>query len=146
MSRSVAKEPNTEVPGFEDIFGFGCAVIVRTLVKMPDAVRLIVQGVSRFKIVEPLQEGPYLRAKIESIEEPLVSADSEELEALRRTVSALFERCVALSPQLPTNCALSPRPFKKQTSWRTSSPPHAVCPRRQTATTRTIDLGDAFVF
>ena len=48
------------------------AAYLRTLVKMPDAVRLIVQGVQRFKIVEQIHEHPYLRARIEVIEEPPV--------------------------------------------------------------------------
>ncbi|MFQ3669755.1 MAG: LON peptidase substrate-binding domain-containing protein, partial [Fimbriimonadaceae bacterium] len=40
------RRPSIETPGFDDVYGYGCAVIIRTLVKMPDAVRLIVQGVS----------------------------------------------------------------------------------------------------
>jgi ATP-dependent Lon protease len=69
---------------------------------MPDAVRLIVQGVSRFRIVETVYEEPYLRAKIEAIEEVAPQeSDTEQVEALRRTVTTLFERCVSLSPQLP---------------------------------------------
>ncbi len=96
------KNPNVDSPTFEDVYGYGCAVIIRTLVKLPDAVRLIVQGIVRFKILEPIQEKPYLRAKIEVIEEEVISESSEdEVEALRRTVSQLFERCVSLSPQLP---------------------------------------------
>ncbi|MGI8923636.1 MAG: endopeptidase La [Fimbriimonadales bacterium] len=96
------RDPNVEIPTGEDIFSSGCVVIVRTLVKMPDAVRLIVQGVTRFKIVEVLQKEPYLRARIETIEEKApFNANSEEIEALRRTVTTLFERCVALAPQLP---------------------------------------------
>lgn len=96
------RKPQIDTPGFEDVYEYGCAVIIRTLVKMPDAVRLIVQGVSRFKIVERIQEEPYLRAKIEVIEEPEAPADkSEEIEALRRSVAALFEQAIRLSPQLP---------------------------------------------
>jgi ATP-dependent Lon protease len=96
------RDPDVETPGAEDIFKYGCAVIVRTLVKMPEGVRLIVQGVSRIKIVEVLQTEPYIRAKIETIEDlPPKDENSEELEALRRSVSTLFERCVTLSPQLP---------------------------------------------
>jgi ATP-dependent Lon protease len=91
-----------ERPGFDDVFEVGCAVIIRTLMKMPDAVRLIVQGVVRFRIVERLQEEPYLRARIEIIEEPAIMAEEEEeLEALRRSVAALFEQAIRLSPQLP---------------------------------------------
>lgn len=96
------KQPHIEQPGFDDVFDVGCAVIIRTLVKMPDAVRLIVQGVSRFRIVERLQEEPYLRARIEVIDEPVIGDDkAEEMEALRRSIAALFDQAVRLSPQLP---------------------------------------------
>jgi len=96
------RNPQTEQPGFDDVYDVGCAVIIRTLVKMPDAVRLIVQGISRFRITERIQEEPYLRAKIEVIDEPASTDDkSEEVEALRRSISALFDQAVRLSPQLP---------------------------------------------
>src|ERR1700733_4589646 len=96
------RQPQDENPGFDDVYEYGCAVIIRTLVKMPDAVRLIVQGVSRFRIVERLSESPYMRARIEVIDEPPSSEEkSEEIEALRRSVAALFEQAIRLSPQLP---------------------------------------------
>ncbi|MGH2639223.1 MAG: endopeptidase La, partial [Rhabdochlamydiaceae bacterium] len=96
------KRPQDDVPGEEDIFTYGCAVIIRTLVKMPDAVRLIVQGISRFKIVEILQETPYLRARVEVLEEPVNEEDNaEEIEALRRSVAGLFDQAIRLSPHLP---------------------------------------------
>lgn len=96
------KRPGDEAPGFDDVYEYGCAVIIRTLVKMPDAVRLIVQGIQRFRIVERIQETPYLRARIEIIDEPDVPTErTEEFEALRRSVAALFEQAIRLSPQLP---------------------------------------------
>lgn len=94
--------PQVDNPKFEDVYQVGCAVIIRTLVKMPDAVRLIVQGVQRFRIVEHIHEEPYLRAKIELITEDDPADDkSEEIEALRRSVAALFEQAIRLSPALP---------------------------------------------
>src|ERR1051325_1660760 len=36
-------QPGEDNPGFDDVYDHGCAVIIRTLVKMPDATRLIVQ-------------------------------------------------------------------------------------------------------
>lgn len=96
------RNPQDETPGFDQVYEYGCAVIIRTLVKMPDAVRLIVQGVSRFRIVERLQETPYLRAKIEVLDEiEPTDEKSEEIEALRRSVAALFDQAIRLSPQLP---------------------------------------------
>jgi ATP-dependent Lon protease len=96
------KEAVTENPTLDDIYGYGCAVVIRTLMKAPDAVRLIVQGTSRFKILEPIQEHPYLRAKIEVIpEEPVKPEEEEEIEALKRSISALFTQAVQLAPHLP---------------------------------------------
>jgi ATP-dependent Lon protease len=96
------RRPQDETPGFEDVYEYGCAVIIRTLVKMPDAVRLIVQGVSRFRIVERIQETPYLRARVEVIEDaPVPEERAEEIEALRRSVAALFDQAIRLSPHLP---------------------------------------------
>jgi ATP-dependent Lon protease len=96
------RKPQIETPRFEDVFEYGCAVIIRTLVKMPDAVRLIVQGIARFKIVEVIHEEPYLRARIEVIDEPPIEAEkTEEIEALRRSVAALFDQAIRLSPHLP---------------------------------------------
>lgn len=96
------RNPETETPGFDDVYEIGCAVIIRTLVKMPDAVRLIVQGVKRFRILEKIHETPYLRAKIEVITEPPIPKEKEEeVEALRRTVASLFEQAIRLTPHLP---------------------------------------------
>lgn len=96
------KKASSEQPTFDDVYEYGCAVIIRTLVKMPDAVRLIVQGVTRFRIVKQLQTTPYLRAEIEIIDEPeLPEGKEEEIEALRRTVAAMFDQAVRLSPTLP---------------------------------------------
>lgn len=96
------KDALSNDPGFDGIYGYGCAVIIRTLVKMPDAVRLIVQGVQRFKILEPITTEPYLRAKIEVIEEPEIpETEAEEIEALRRTIASIFDQAIRLSPQLP---------------------------------------------
>lgn len=96
------RQPQTDEPGFDDVYEYGCAVIIRTLMKSPDAVRMIVQGIVRFKIVERLQDRPYLRARIEAIEDqPVDPNDMEEVEALKRSVAALFEQAVRLAPMLP---------------------------------------------
>lgn len=96
------RQPQLDEPGFEDIFEVGCAVIIRTLAKMNDATRMIVQGVSRFKIVERIQTEPFLKARIEVLPEPEIPEDQkDEVEALQRTISVLFEQAVDLSPNLP---------------------------------------------
>lgn len=96
------RDASLDSPGFDDVYDTGCAVIIRTLVKMPDATRLIVQGVSRFRIVERLQEQPYLRARIEVLDDEDIDEDrKEEAEALRRSVAAMFDQAIRLTPHLP---------------------------------------------
>lgn len=96
------RRPHIDSPTFDDVFEYGCAVIIRTLVKMPDCVRIIIQGVTRFKIVERIQSEPYLKARIEIIDEPDIDElHAEEVEAMRRSIAGLFEHAIRLSPQLP---------------------------------------------
>ncbi len=96
------KESETDEPGFADVYGIGCVVVVRTVLKMSDATRMIVQGLKRFRIVEQVQERPYLRARIEIIPEPAVLPEQEEeVEALRRLLTGLFDQAVKLSPNMP---------------------------------------------
>lgn len=96
------KEPTLDEPGIDDVYPVGCAVIIRTLMKASDAVRMIVQGTARFRVVEVLQAKPYLKARIEVLPAPVVPPDrEEEIEALKRSISALFEQAVRLAPNIP---------------------------------------------
>jgi ATP-dependent Lon protease len=100
------KDPDSDSPNFDQVYGAGCVVIIRTLMKATDSVRMIVQGTQRFRIVEQIQTTPYLRAKIELLPDlPLDPEKLEETEALRRSVASLFEQAVRLSPQLPEDLA-----------------------------------------
>lgn len=100
------RDPETDDPGFDQLHPVGCVVIIRTLMKGTDNVRMIVQGTARFRIAEPVQSTPFLRAKIEVLQdEPIDPEKVEETEALRRSVAALFEQAVRLSPNLPEDLA-----------------------------------------
>ncbi|MBL8061245.1 MAG: endopeptidase La [Chthonomonas sp.] len=86
----------------DDLYDFGCVGIIRTMVKMSDATRLIVQGLSRFRVVETLQTEPYLKVRIEVIDEPEITKDmADEAEAMRRSIASMFEQAVLLTPTLP---------------------------------------------
>lgn len=98
---STLKDPSIENPTFNDIHKIGTAVAIRMMGQMPDGLRLIVQGISRIEILEPIQETPYLRVKVKVLEEPEIdSADSLEVEALKRSIANLFQRIVTQSRDL----------------------------------------------
>ncbi|MCL5283882.1 MAG: endopeptidase La [Armatimonadetes bacterium] len=98
------KDSSVENPTLNDIYPIGTVVAIRMMGQTSEGIRLIVQGLSRFRVVEAIQTTPYLRVRIETIPEPDIPHDKEkamEIEALRRQIGNLFKRAVSLSPELP---------------------------------------------
>src|SRR5262249_43590727 len=71
----------------------------------PDGtLRLIVQGLGRFRLADVVQEAPFLRARIVRLADE-TAGTTLEAEALARTATGLFRKVVALSPTLPDELA-----------------------------------------
>jgi ATP-dependent Lon protease len=95
------KDPKEDAPRADGLHALGTITVIHKALKQPDGtVRLVAQGVARFRLVEIIQTEPYLKARIEPIEEP-APTDDLELEALVRSVTSLFGKVVALSPAMP---------------------------------------------
>src|SRR5262245_27859041 len=63
------RDPSVDQPEFDNVHPVGVAAAIRMMVKMPNGIRLIVQGLKRIRLLEPTQTEPYLRARIETIED-----------------------------------------------------------------------------
>ena len=84
----------------EDYYSIGTSVAILRMAKADDnKAQLLLQGISRFRIVEFVEGKPYLRARVESIDD--VEVKDIEVEALMANLSSLFERIIKLSPFLP---------------------------------------------
>ena len=84
----------------EDFYGVGTSVVILRMAKTADnKTQLLLQGIGRFRIVELLEGKPYLRARVENLEDR--EAKDIEVEALMANLIGLFERIVKLSPFLP---------------------------------------------
>ena len=95
------KDPKDDAPGADGLHSVGTLTVIHKALKQPDGtLRLVAQGVGRFRLVEIVQTEPYLKARIEPIEEQSPAQDLE-LEALERSVTSLFAKVVLLSPALP---------------------------------------------
>jgi ATP-dependent Lon protease len=95
------RDPQQDAPGLDGLHGVGTVTVIHKAVKQADGnLRLIVQGLGRFRMLEVIEREPFLRARIERIDEPAPSTDLES-EALVRSVRSLFEKVVSLSPGLP---------------------------------------------
>src|SRR5262245_52163859 len=95
------RDPREDAPGADGLHPVGTVTLIHKSVKQADgSLRLIVQGLGRFRIVEVLEREPYLRARVQALDETAPALDVE-LEALVRSVRSLFEKVVSLSPGLP---------------------------------------------
>ncbi len=94
--KSAAKdEPNPE-----DLYDVGTVSTILQMLKLPDGtVKVLVEGVQRARIERVLTEKPNFEAEIDLIqsEEP----DSNEVEAMRRTLLAQFDQYVKLNKKIP---------------------------------------------
>src|SRR5512143_1217857 len=75
------REQEDEEPGPEDIHTVGTAAVIMRMLKLPDGrIRVLVQGVSRARLLGFEFEQPYLQARVEPFPEPDMPAE-ESLEA-----------------------------------------------------------------
>jgi ATP-dependent Lon protease len=100
------KDSNVEDPGLNDIETIGTVARIVKLIKMPDGgTTIIIQGKSRFTILEMLDEDPYFRAKIAKLEEEESPKDAD-FDAYVANIKDLAADIVQLSPNIPTEASI----------------------------------------
>jgi ATP-dependent Lon protease len=94
------RDAEVEVPGWDDLYEIGTAAVVHKMIRVPDGtLRILVQGLRRLRLEEPVTEDPYLVARFSGV--PDEAEESRELEALLRNAQGLFGRIIGLAPYLP---------------------------------------------
>jgi ATP-dependent Lon protease len=84
----------------EDYYSIGTSVVILRMAKTADnKAQLLLQGISRFRIIEFVEGKSYLQARVKHLEDQEVK--DIEVEALMANLNSLFERIVKLSPFLP---------------------------------------------
>ena len=100
------RDPAAEAPRAQELHSIGTAILIHKALKQPDGtLRLIVQGLSRFRVADVVQDAPFIRARIDRLGDQAPSAATLEVEALARTATGLFQKVVALSLNLPDELA-----------------------------------------
>ena len=95
-----SRDEKKENPESSDLFEYGTAAIIHRLFRAPDGtIRLLVQGISRFKIKKFVQNTPYLKAEIETAQE--VVEKGLKIDALTRNVRDQFVHITELIPSIP---------------------------------------------
>jgi ATP-dependent Lon protease len=101
-----ALDPEKESPGPDELHRVGTIATVHRLLRAPDGtVRLLVQGMERFRLGEFVEEEPYLRAHIHLNPETL--EDNLETSALARNARDQFQQITQMIPSFPEDLASS---------------------------------------
>lgn len=94
------KEAATDEPTDDDIYEIGTVAEVKQLLKLPGGtIRVLVEGLSRGKIIKYLTDEPFFRVEIEEYAE--VDKKNAEVEALMRSLVYQFEQYVKMSKKIP---------------------------------------------
>ena len=95
-----SRDPEQEMPEPKDLYNVGTVAMVHRLFRAPDGtIRLLVQGMARFRLGEFVQTEPYLKAVIHLA--PETSAEGLEVEALARNARDQFAHIADLIPSIP---------------------------------------------
>ncbi len=90
-----------EDPGAADLYTVGTVARIVKLLKMgEDNYSLVVQGLARVRVLDLVQETPYLKARIEAVEDK-TPVDDVEVEALAINLKKLAREVIELMPELP---------------------------------------------
>jgi ATP-dependent Lon protease len=95
-----SRDETIEVPTSSDLYTMGTVGVITRQFRAPDGtIRIMVQGLSRFRVVEFTQEEPYIRARIELA--PELTEDSIEADALALNIRQEFQHISDLMPSIP---------------------------------------------
>ena len=101
------KDINIDEPDTDDISRIGTICEVKQVLKMPgDTIRVLVEGISRGRIIEYTQTDPYYEVAVEELKDIPEEPSLEEKAYMRAVVSA-FERYAKKSLKISNDAVMS---------------------------------------
>jgi len=97
------KNQEIDHPGPQDIYNVGTAIHIQKMIRFPNGeMRLLAQGISRISLVETTQVAPYLRGRVEVLEDEEDNSDTEKayMQAVVRTFSKMIDDSENLTDEL----------------------------------------------
>jgi ATP-dependent Lon protease len=100
------RDPDVEEPQEIDLYSVGSLATASKQIRVKDNhLAVVVQGLQRFRVVEIIQNRPYLLGRVQYLEDIPPVLEKSKVEAMRRSIQSLFQRVVGLLPGLSANLA-----------------------------------------
>lgn len=97
------KDANVEDPSPNELFTAGTVALIVRMLKLPDGrMRVLVQGISRVKVISARDNGRTIEAKVKVIEDKEPKHTTIKDKALIKNVREKFEQTAKLGKQIPT--------------------------------------------
>ena len=95
------RDPAVDDPVESDLHKVGTLTHIHKMFKFPDgSLRLVVQGIQRFRLLQVTQYRPFVRAQVELLREEVPAEQEIQVRALAQSALGFFQRVVELSPTL----------------------------------------------
>jgi len=92
------KDAEVEDPTPDDFYDVGTVSKIKQMLKLPgDTIRVLVEGISRAKIINMIQDSPYFVVEVEEQNNQLEVVKDKEIDALMRSVLDSFENYIEVS-------------------------------------------------
>jgi len=102
------KNTRTEDPNIEDLYEVGTISRIKQMLKMPgDTIRVLVEGLSRGRIIKCHETSPFFVVEIEEVEDEPGNRNILEEEALMRGLLNVFEDYIKLSSKASPETIIS---------------------------------------
>lgn len=100
------RQANVDDPGPKDLFEYGTIAAVKQVLKLPGGtVRVLVEGLSRAKIISFTEQEPFFLAEVENL--PEETSRDTEIEGFMRALVHQFERYIKMSKKIPPDTLVS---------------------------------------
>ena len=102
------RNENEENPGAKDVFTLGTVAQILRVLKMPDGnTTIIIQGKKRFEIDAIIEEEPYLKAKIKSVDDQVPTGVDKEFNATIDSIKDLALQIIQENPNIPSEASFA---------------------------------------
>lgn len=102
------KNQDEESPEFDDLHKVGTVAQIIRMLKMPDgSSTVIIQGKRRFRMQELVQSEPYLKAKVQLLEEQRVDPNDKEMNVAFKSIKELALQIIQESPNIPSEASFA---------------------------------------
>jgi ATP-dependent Lon protease len=95
------KDISAEHPDPSEIYDLGTVAMIMRMRKLPDGrIKILVQGLSKARIIDFEQTSPYFTTKLEKVEDSENTTDNVAVNALMRNIREQLERVITLGKVL----------------------------------------------